>query len=259
MKTLRIGLGVLTVLAMVCGLVTAAYAAEGSDQAAASGRAANARMRASCQNNLKQMGIIFKMFANESAGEVFPALSSEAGRLMFGNEKQVYPEYLTDLSVLMCPADKDAGLLDDPAKKEDPASLIDDHSYYYFGYVLKNEEDFKAFAKAYKERIAKGLKFDTDLKVDDRNLLRLREGVERFFITDINDPASAAKVQSEVPVLIERADNHEPKGGNVLFMDGHVDFLKYGDDGKWPMNKAFMETMKALEAVKAPEGSEKKE
>ncbi len=35
-------------------------------------RAREAARRASCQNNLKQMGIIFKMYTNESKGEKFP-------------------------------------------------------------------------------------------------------------------------------------------------------------------------------------------
>ena len=37
-------------------------------------RAREAARRASCQNNLKQFGLIFKMFANESKGEKFPSM-----------------------------------------------------------------------------------------------------------------------------------------------------------------------------------------
>src|SRR5690554_7842093 len=37
-------------------------------------RAREAARRASCANNLKQMGLVFKMFANESSGEHFPPL-----------------------------------------------------------------------------------------------------------------------------------------------------------------------------------------
>ncbi|MCP4639643.1 MAG: DUF4190 domain-containing protein, partial [bacterium] len=50
--------------------------------------------RASCQNNLMQLGIVMKMYVNESKGQVFPLLSSAPGKLMF--ETKVYPEYLTD-------------------------------------------------------------------------------------------------------------------------------------------------------------------
>ncbi|MCP4639307.1 MAG: DUF1559 domain-containing protein, partial [bacterium] len=39
-------------------------------------RAREAARRASCQNNLKQMGVVFKMYANESKGEKFPSLKT---------------------------------------------------------------------------------------------------------------------------------------------------------------------------------------
>jgi prepilin-type N-terminal cleavage/methylation domain-containing protein len=37
-------------------------------------RAREAARRSSCQNNLKQMGIVMKMYANESRGEIWPSL-----------------------------------------------------------------------------------------------------------------------------------------------------------------------------------------
>ena len=39
-------------------------------------RAGEAARRASCQNNLKQWGIVFKMFAGESKGEQYPCLQT---------------------------------------------------------------------------------------------------------------------------------------------------------------------------------------
>jgi prepilin-type processing-associated H-X9-DG protein len=72
---------------------------------------------------------------------------------------------------------------------------------------------------------------------------RLKEGVERFMITDINNPAGAAQAQSSIFVMwdcyghqysnsgvgegagIQRF-NHIPSGSNVLFMDGHVEFKR---------------------------------
>jgi len=71
---------------------------------------------------------------------------------------------------------------------------------------------------------------------------KLREGIERFFITDINNPAATASAQSELPVLYDAWATHEtygsenvgtarfnhvPGGSNVLFMDGHVEFARY--------------------------------
>jgi len=72
-------------------------------------------------------------------------------------------------------------------------------------------------------------------------IYRLREGVERFLITDINNPAATNMAQSELPVMwdifADRFDqdpskavaisNHVPGGANVLFMDGHVEFIRW--------------------------------
>jgi prepilin-type processing-associated H-X9-DG protein len=64
-------------------------------------------------------------------------------------------------------------------------------------------------------------------------IYRLREGIERFLITDINNPAGSARAQSEVYVMWDAistlADNfnHVPGGSNVLYMDGHSEFVKY--------------------------------
>ena len=64
-------------------------------------------------------------------------------------------------------------------------------------------------------------------------IYRVREGIERFTITDINNPAGAAKAQSEIWVMFDMisADasdfNHVPGGCNVLYLDGHVEFMRY--------------------------------
>ncbi|HEX71887.1 MAG TPA: hypothetical protein ENN65_01015, partial [Candidatus Hydrogenedentes bacterium] len=91
---------------------------------------------------------------------------------------------------------------------------------------------------------------------------RLREGIERFFITDINNPAASAVAQSEVVVMWDQvwgpavvpgdggaysAFNHVPGGGNILFMDGHVEFLRY--PGRWPVCKAYVLLMDLMSAA----------
>lgn len=75
------------------------------------------------------------------------------------------------------------------------------------------------------------------------SVMRLREGIERFMITDINNPAASAKAQSNIFVMYDRLStlaskfNHVPGGSNVLFMDGHVQFIKY--PGDVPVNKTY--------------------
>ncbi len=80
-------------------------------------------------------------------------------------------------------------------------------------------------------------------------LHRTQDGIERFFITDINNPASGALAQSELIIMYDAfanqedvwslsgdttrggggimSFNHVPGGSNVLYMDGHVEFVKY--------------------------------
>jgi len=78
-------------------------------------------------------------------------------------------------------------------------------------------------------------------------VFRLREGIEQFLVLDINNPAATAKGQSEIPIMWdtygsnEFADNesgnivfnHIPGGSNVLYMDGHAEFISY--PGKFPI------------------------
>jgi UDP-N-acetylglucosamine--N-acetylmuramyl-(pentapeptide) pyrophosphoryl-undecaprenol N-acetylglucosamine transferase len=74
------------------------------------------------------------------------------------------------------------------------------------------------------------------LSLDDGSTLyRLREGIERFLITDINNPASSAQAQSGIQVMWDRFStrvsqfSHVPGGANVLYLDGHVSFSRFGD------------------------------
>ena len=52
-------------------------------------RAREAARRSSCQNNLKQWGLVFKMFANESKGEVWPYCSIDHGNTDFDGDKKM--------------------------------------------------------------------------------------------------------------------------------------------------------------------------
>ena len=301
-------------------------------------RAREAARRASCANNLKQMGIVFKMYANEWNGK-FPSL--QAGYLPYRSVTRraptldlapnifaLYPEYLTDGKVLVCPSDEDAGMADARFHNGDelcigsytvPSSDIGqkcasatDMSYAYFGWVMDRyapsygEIDFSSVAAILgattgdlpispdsmgppqlvaaigalftpdvlmamalgKDSVPPELAsrmyavFDGDLDVGGglgngggATLYRLREGIERFMITDINNPAGSAKAQSEIPIMFDQvatvpsAYNHIPGGSNVLFMDGHVEFQLYAENGEGIPNKLVANALGLLSVL----------
>ena len=78
-------------------------------------RARESARRASCANNLKQWGLVYKMYANESKGQQYPTVMLHDGTAndatthackrsdpTFSPEApQFYPEYLTDPNVLI--------------------------------------------------------------------------------------------------------------------------------------------------------------
>lgn len=283
-------------------------------------RAREAARRSSCANNLKQWGLVFKMYANESPGEKFPTIqvgafpfyredwSVDPSLIVFDigpNSFALYPEYLTDPSIVVCPSDAEAGtyqeLIRDPDgnicygfTKLDPqaacASLID-VSYLYMGWVADRwsadliaptdlivqmmtmvgyppegpvPPDGPIQLVALVERMmvtaaphvvtpnpaALSRAMDSDIDLSDTSfanqgagngnsntIYRLREGIERFMITDINNPAASAQAQSTLPIMLDQfatattSFNHVPGGSNVLFMDGHVEFQRYAEQG----------------------------
>jgi len=252
-------------------------------------RAREAARRASCANNLKQMGLVFKMYANEWDG-MFPPVK----RLHCDDDGTnvrpvtwladqpdgyaIYPEYLTDVMVLACPSDKDGpravkdGFFNKNGDPDGPVLQCGFNrlSYSYVPWVFTNEnilapgvdqnkEPFEVanlnpdFVAAYATMSVVTIPawaadptasnpFDQDLSYGDTTFYRVREGIERFMITDINNPAASAKAQSEIWIMHDEQwvanFNHIPGGSNVLYMDGHVEFLKYPT--KTPVSRAWV-------------------
>ena len=272
-------------------------------------RAREAARRASCQNNLKQWGLVFKMYTGESRGAAFPphdiwydepfGESSMWQQVMGPAGFSVYPEYISDHNVGRCPSsvfptveanpgpDPTEGSflmdIDDPS---DPSWINAGYSngtfgeFPFFGLIRYTPAStgvrvvMNTFSYIYVNRLIKpewlvdlqnnyevarlvqdGVAFpDIKAEVNDGEgtitgfgtiqLQLLREGIERFMVTDINNPAGSAAAQSDIPVMwdltrieggwsqTDRAGqnlmfNHLPGGANILYMDGHVSFVKY--------------------------------
>jgi len=233
-------------------------------------RARESARRASCQNNLKQMGIVFKMYANESKGERWPPKTKRPRSTP--EPAAIYPEYLTDVAVLVCPSDPQGESMLDPAGDPEViwvnpdgsvnlAQLAEhgDASYGYIGFAIGTNdwlEDWPSFFEVAIAMIPMFDKPDEDFTINHPVLgtvevMRLREGIERFFITDINNPAASARAQSELSVMFDVISehvenfNHIPGGANVLRMDGHVEYIRYPSDD-FPVTKEFAEFANAM-------------
>ncbi len=322
-------------------------------------RAREAARRASCANNLKQIGLSLKMYSNEDRGEKMPPimfqlfwnpsmprtapennLTSIGANLLIDFVPRVstlYPEYMPDPNVLICPSDQNAPLRD--AKEVTCVALskrfdctgsgqvgtgTDDcgagiecgnmnyasGSYAYMGWVFDKLEinqtlgvnttsepltvcavlgapdacnveaptqlvqvfeyganrwggdclalfaNFVAFQDCFNNAFDRdespivqpanapnpGAPYGTG---DSDTIYRLREGIERSLITDINNPGASARAQSAIFVMWDGTStiaanfNHVPGGSNVLYLDGHVDFIRYPGPADSPLNRGF--------------------
>jgi prepilin-type N-terminal cleavage/methylation domain-containing protein/prepilin-type processing-associated H-X9-DG protein len=291
-------------------------------------RAREAARRASCQNNLKQFGIIFKMYNGENRG-YFPMTDQYSfdGQLQSFAAETLYPDYWNDPAIMVCPSDSRAGTYDYGAP-EDVAEFLptlsgdqelvracqgvllsNPVSYIYTAWASTNMlelADIFRFISIYvwdstEQRAAfwpsgevrqegvdwfrytadelgtvgcdvtasvEWVPYEGDIPANiaflgtayNDQLLdsypRLKEGVERFFITDINNPAGSAAAQSTIAVMWDAwgtsldtdpyntsvynpdlgalKTNHVPGGSNVLYMDGHVEFVRL--NSKYPVS-----------------------
>jgi prepilin-type processing-associated H-X9-DG protein len=201
------------------------------------------------------------MFGNENKGQFFPELSPKSGRLAMlnksaGSEGPIIPEYLSDPTLFFCPLAPEHNVRpgNDTDETPDPQTdFLDKSSYMYLGFAVTNETELQAFADAYRDRIAKGLRLNVDLPVAPGSgtlgrdkLLRLRDELEKQFVADPGDRTACAKIAASIPVLVERLGHHKPEGGNVLYLDGHVEFIRY--PGKFPMTETGMEILTSLES-----------
>ena len=195
-------------------------------------------------------------------------------------------DYLSDFNILICPSAAggrtamerwDEGKTTSPWWREIPGYSnnntvepceVGDYPYTYNGYLVTRDlvdthDKLEIFEEnlmgpdGLAERIVADYKAvyedwpvlpGTGSGESDR-ILRLRDGVERFLITDINNMGRNVYAQSGIPIMWDiicddpAHFNHVPGGANVLFMDGHVEFLQWpgaqGPGGTWVHDGGF--------------------
>ncbi len=195
-------------------------------------RTREASRRATSQNNMKQLGIIFKMYANESDGERYPRLAKDI-EAWAPDLSALYGKYLNDPALVISPEHPERerfdALLRAPHRNLPALAAAMGENYAYLGYTAIDEVAFERLHRARQEgQLEEAGKNGAD------SVLPLREGIERFLITDINNSAGSSAAQSTIPVLIEvvgwkyKKSVDDFKGANVLYMDGHVEFVPLG-------------------------------
>jgi prepilin-type N-terminal cleavage/methylation domain-containing protein/prepilin-type processing-associated H-X9-DG protein len=293
-------------------------------------RAREAARRASCASNLKQFGLAFKMYADESRGNKMPLVAfphendpggfldpSVMAGLLMPDPLAIYPEYVTDANLFLCPSD-----IDRPSPDQQSARIaaiatttgltdrdrydawvcaLGPTSYVYTAWVTSQDDENCGSSPTLRDSELFAIRFmvagmvqaqgwnpyGRDEDVDWANpefdtlgvtgsiepcwgsgplsqSVRMREGIERIFITDINNAGASSRSQSDIPMMFDvisapnpvtglypapfsglpeggqlQRFNHIPGGLNCLYLDGHVKFIKYQSEYPATMGAAF--------------------
>lgn len=238
-------------------------------------KARESARRSACVNNLKQLGLVLNMYANENKDR-FPYLDDQWKMFIFDGQT-LYPEYLSDVMILACPSDPQYSpntnfrlILDHPDDGTLAGAVHPDcitpMSYVYTGYLQMTDRNMLSGLSIYTwmDQVLPISNHRTNSWRDSNSnmasfgyggwgnsggseLNRLSAGVDRFLITDINNIFTGSEVGSSVvPVMWDQIStnisqfSHVPAGQNVLYLDGHVDFHRYNlNSTEFPLSPMY--------------------
>jgi len=188
----------------------------------------------------------------------WPALSSIPGQLSLPPSDGILlhgdPPGISVASLIISPAHPQAYRMRKDALANHESAFTDD-SYWYLGYVLRNEEAGLAFVEAYRKSIQKtGKPPAGKIKIESRiesngddytlNLLSIfsrRPSIGHGYT--VMQPI----IRTPTPVLIERP-GLQRGGSNVVWSNGKVEFIPY--PGKFPMTEKFVKALESLDKLK---------
>jgi prepilin-type processing-associated H-X9-DG protein len=217
--------------------------------------------QASCMYAIKELGKALDLYTTYNKN-LFPPIDDRKNNFIFEG-KVLYPEYFADHVIAHCPQHPDY----DPEKifrlisnhPDDSAPVSQAHpdcftsdGYIYLGWLVTNDEEAKAFFEAYDKLSLEEYYGDIIVPEGKGNgggdvIHRLTAGVDRFLVEDINEVFGAVETPaSTVPIIWDRPYTDPERfshqyedgiGGNVCYLDGHVEFVRFGE--KFPMTETM--------------------
>jgi prepilin-type processing-associated H-X9-DG protein len=189
---------------------------------------------------LRQFSTVLKAYANEAKGIRYPPNALDTRSLL--PEPELVAKYIPDT--------KEAAALKDLIHGRGARRIC------YLGHLVLSEYDALHVLDLYERDIARVRDIDISpapLERDNRDaILRFREGVCRFYIHEIMNPAASAVVEEQLPVAWEIPERYGERA-LVLYVDGHVEWQKY--PGKFPMTRRVIERVCEMAGMAIPADS----
>jgi len=221
-------------------------------------KAMNAAERSAHQNALKQIGLAFKLYAENDPEGRWPNRAKDA--------------WLPDM-------DQFGPYLEKAGCTQETLDYLQGErgiQLCYLGYAVKDSHYAYAVLEAYQKHGVKAIAGESIIaepiqrftktfqkenpyitwgpqQYQHKEIHVLKKDVARYFIHDIMGPAGSSRPQSDIPVLWEIPDT-KVQGGNVLFMGGHIEFNQYhrrlSHHREFPINASFIDCLREKDTNK---------